>query len=87
MRFVEQVNCEKTKNHQADKPGNSYKPQGRMYEHPGDEYCPVKAYEIYLSKINSDCEWLWQRPNMTFNLTGNWYHKIPVGKQTLGNFL
>ena len=28
-RFLQQAFCEKTKNHQGDKPSNSYMPQGR----------------------------------------------------------
>ena len=38
-RFLQMAYCEKTKNHQADKASNSYKPQGRIYEQPGDSYC------------------------------------------------
>ena len=85
-RFMEMAYCEKTKNHQADKASNSYKPQGRIYEQPGDNYCILSAYELYLSLLNVD-DCLWQRPNMQFNKTGNWYHRQVLGKHMLGEML
>ena len=55
-RYLEHAYCEKTKNHQGDKLVTSYMPQGRIYEQPGDEHCPIKAYEFYLSMLNSDLD-------------------------------
>ena len=86
-RYLHQSHCEKTKNHQADKASNSYMPQGRIYEQPGDEFCTLRAYELYVSMLNADVECLWQRPNMQFNKTGNWYHRQVIGKQMLGEML
>lgn len=86
-RYMEQTYCEKNKNHQGDKSNNSYMAQGRMYEQAGNEYCPIRAYELYMSLINAEVECMWQRPNMKFMATGNWYHMQVVGKHTIGNFL
>ena len=86
-RFLQQAYCEKTKNHQGDKPSNSYMAQGRIYEQPGDAFCTLTAYEKYLSLLNSDFELLWQRPNKNYKETGKWYCKQAVGKNVLGNFL
>ena len=36
---------------------------GRMYEKPERALCPVKCFELYLSKINPEIEYLWQGPN------------------------
>ena len=47
-RYLQQAFCEKTKNHQADKASNSYKPQGRIYEQPGDSYCILRSYKLYI---------------------------------------
>ena len=51
-----------------------------IYEQPGDEYCPLRAYELYISLINADVDFLWQKPNANFRKTGNWYHRQVVGK-------
>ena len=86
-RYMQQSYCEKTKNHQGDKSNNSYMPQGRIYEQPDNEFCTIRAYELYMSLINAEVECMWQRPNMKFMATGNWYHMQVVGKHMLGNFL
>ena len=62
-------------------------PQGRMYEQPGDELCPIRAYELYVSLLNGDVDCLWQKPNVQFRRTGNWYNRQPVGQNTLGDIL
>ena len=48
-RFIEPTSCEKTKNHQGGRASESYMAQGRVYEVEGDELCPVRAFELYLS--------------------------------------
>ena len=58
-----------------------------MYEVLNDEYCPIRAFELYLSLLNGDINCLWQRPNKDYVSTGNWYHKRVIGKNLLGQFL
>ena len=84
-RYLEHSFCEQTKNQQGDRAGTSYMPQGRIYEQPDDELCPTRAYGKYVSLINGDVDCLWQRPNTLFRRTGNWYHRQPLGKNTLGD--
>ena len=86
-RYMQQAFREKTKNHQGDKLNNSYMAQGRLYEQPGDDLCPLRAYVKYVSLLNTDVDCLWQRPNKLFNEGGRWYHKQVLGRHTLGNFL
>lgn len=86
-RYLEQIQSEITKNHKGDKIGNSYKPQGRIYEVLNDEYCPIRAFELYISLLNGDINCLWQRPNKDYLKTGNWYHKRVIGVHMLAGFL
>jgi hypothetical protein len=37
-----------------------------MPENPGSEFCNVLSYEKYVSKLNPNCEKLWQRPKDEF---------------------
>jgi len=36
-----------------------------MYEKPQGTLCPVKCFELYLSKFDSEIEYLSQRPKET----------------------
>ena len=51
-KYVYQALDELDKNHRGkDQP--DYSPgEGRMYERPNSPYCPVKTFELYLSKLN-----------------------------------
>ena len=52
----------------------------------GDEFCPVRSYKLYLSKLNSLCDALWQRPKANFSPhAAVWYDNSPVGKNKLGD--
>ena len=33
-----------------------------MFELLGNPKCPVQSFDKYLSKLNSDCQYLFQRP-------------------------
>ena len=61
-----------------------------MYERPGSPYCPVKTFELYLSKLNPALSCLWQRPRATEHFSHSdevWYCNVPLGKNTLGTFM
>ena len=49
---------------QNDQPDDSTG-EGRMYEIPESPYCPVKTFELCLSKLNPALSCLWQRPRAT----------------------
>ena len=86
-RYIEHTFCEKTKNHQGKKAKDSYMAQGRIYESIGDEFCPVQAFELYLSLLDPELDSLWQKPNPNYQKLGNWYCRAPVGHNTLGNMM
>ena len=56
----------KQKNHQGATVADTYMAQGRIYEIEGDDYCPVRAYELYISLINPELDSLWEKPNPYF---------------------
>ena len=58
---------------------------GRMYE-TGNQNCPVSSFQKYLSKLNPDCEFLFQTPKPSAPTTEGspWFKKCPIGKNTLG---
>ena len=59
-----------------------------MYEKPDSALCPVKCFELYLSKLNPEIECLWQKPKETVsNDDPVWYCMAPLGKNTLGTFM
>ena len=61
-KYVYQALDELDKNHRGkDQPDDS-PGEGRMYERPNSPYCPVKTFELYLSKLNPSLSCLWQRP-------------------------
>ena len=50
--------------------------------------CPVKAYEKYLSKLNPECEALFQKPLTKFEPDSPvWYGKTPAGVNYLYAFM
>ena len=85
--YIAQSFFEKTKNHQGASITDDHMPQGRIYAIEGDEYCPVRAYERYISLLNPDVAYLWQKPNPNYLKTGNWYTKNPLGHNILGSML
>ena len=63
--YVYQAVDELDKDHREnDDPQNSTT-DGRMYEQPGP-LCPVKTFELYLSKLHPELKFLWQRPKKQF---------------------
>lgn len=86
-RYVYQLKGELDKNHrERDKPDDTVG-EGRMYELPGDDMCPVASYTKYLTKLHPDNQALWQRPCDDFTDDEPWYTRAPLGKNTLGSFM
>ena len=84
-KFVFQVEDECDKNHNEND-ASSYSPsEGSMYAVEGHSLCPVKMFELYDSKLNPNCPFLWTKPkeNVT-NADECWYSKSPLGEKTLG---
>ena len=90
-KYVYQHLDELDKNHrQNDDPFDS-SGDGRMYENTENPAsCPVKAFELYLSKLNPSLDSLWQRPKAFDNFNESdsvWYCNAPLGKNTLGSLM
>ena len=69
------------KNHQGfDK--RDYQEELRMYEQDGDQ-CPVKSFDLYVSKLHPECRAFFQRPAEKFSGKETWFVNCPVGKSTL----
>ena len=85
-KYVYQALDELDKNHRGkDQPDDS-PGEGRMYERPNSPYCPVKTFELYLSKLNPSLSCLWQRPKAHESFSESdkvWYCNAPLGKNTL----
>lgn len=75
---------ELTKNHRSVEGSSS---KGIIYATDGNK-CPVKAFEIYLSKLNPNCDFLFQKPKK--NVTARdklWYHNSKVGHNKISTFM
>lgn len=86
--YVTMVHNEVSKNH----PGGvndheSFESQGRMYKttQENDGYTALK---LYLSKLNPECEALFQYPKRRWNPTDRvWYENRPLGVNKLGDMM
>ena len=56
------------KNHRENDDTQDSTTDGRMYEQPGP-LCPVKTFELYLSKLHPELKFLWQRPKQAIQAT------------------
>ena len=82
-RYVILAYHELEKNHQGLKKRETDR-DPRMYEQQGDENCPVRSFEKYLSKLNPGCTAFFQRPKTEFSDSDAvWYVNCPIGKNTL----
>ena len=59
----------------------------RMYAQPEDPLCPVKSFDLYLSKLHPKCEAFFQRPNANYARNNVWYVNSPVGKNMINEFM
>ncbi|XP_030837911.1 uncharacterized protein LOC100891607 isoform X2 [Strongylocentrotus purpuratus] len=60
--------------------------EAQMCAMPGNPRCPVANLKRYISKLNSNCEWMWQRPRQRFSDSEDpciWYENSPLGKDNL----
>ena len=76
---------ELTKNHQSVTKDKSYEEQQPMMVAQANR-CPIKSLELYMSKLNEQCEAFWQRPNVKCE-GGKWYANRAVGINTLADMM
>ncbi len=61
-----------------------------MFALPRDtKRCPITSFEYYLTKLNEDYEFLWQRPNLycRYPEKDRWYDKQKVGENTMRKWM
>ena len=73
------------KNHQGLEK-NDIGEEPRMYGQAGD-LCPVSSFKLYISKLHSECPAFFQRANMNYKNSGQWYYNMPIGKNTLSSMM
>ncbi|XP_071505875.1 uncharacterized protein [Diadema antillarum] len=58
---------------------------GLMFEVPTSEKCPLKSYLTYVSKLNDNCPFLWQKPKSKVPALEDvpWYDNCPIGVNTI----
>jgi hypothetical protein len=85
LKYVSKCEDELIKNHRTnDRESTS----GVMPEFPGSPYCPVKSFEMYISKLHPLCTSLWQRPKESFSDDDTvWYCNSRLGEKTLSKFM
>jgi hypothetical protein len=74
-----------TKNHRGNDNSNS---TNAFIENINQDNCPVKMIETYLSHLNSQNNYLWQRPLSTFrDQDVTWYANQKIGVNTIAKMM
>ena len=61
---------------------------GFMYERQDDPMCPVHSLDMYISKLNPECDAFFQQPKkQTTEGHLAWYERREVGINTIGNIM
>ena len=83
--YVIKVKDELTKNHRDIENIVS----GVMPANIDDPLCPVKSFQKYISHLNPENKFMWQKPldHIDFNTKDIWYGKQHVGKNPLRTFM
>ena len=58
-----------------------------MFARNEDPNCPVKSFDLYVSRLNPSCDAFLQRPLTTFKDRDVWYANAPLGVHTISNML
>ena len=52
------------------------------------DICPVKAFELYMEKLNPNINCLWQHPKTeVLDVSKEWYDVAPVGRDPLNGHM
>lgn len=81
-----------TKNHQGGLNDEEDESDGKMFEVPGSPRCPVQTVENYISHLNPEMEFLFQRPRVVsskFNPEADtvWFCNSPLGVSYLSTMM
>lgn len=88
-RFVKLKNVVE-KNHQGNSKKNEYDDDGGVLPDVislENKDNPYWCLELYISKLNDDIPWFWQRPLSNVSKNGQWYAKMTIGINELSNRL
>ncbi|KAJ8298271.1 hypothetical protein KUTeg_024802 [Tegillarca granosa] len=66
LEYIYQARDELDKNHRENDSPMENPTEGRMFEKPGSDKCPLMSFKKYLSKLNKNCDDLWQRLKDSF---------------------
>ena len=58
-----------------------------MPEAQGHNLCPVSLFKKLIDKLNPRCDRLWQKPRQIVEDDSKWFCNVPVGKNTLSEFM
>ena len=83
-RYIEKVIDELDKNHRTN---DDNEQGGIIQEQPNNPMCPVRSFELYMSKLNPNINALFQRAKKNPNKDGPWYDASPVGANTISKFM
>lgn len=82
VKYVYKAKDELTKNHRENDEAQETQAMFAI----GGPFCPVLAFEKYVSHLNPKNEYLFQRPSRSFNPSNDkWYDNMVVGQRTLGD--
>ena len=85
LQYVKKCVDELTKNHRGN---DREMTSGVMPESSESDYCPVKSFQKYISKLHPAIDALWQRPRDTFEESEEtWFCRQKVGEKTLSKFM
>ena len=81
-----------TKNHTGGLEGTEDHADGKIFSSPGSKRCPVQTIKSYLTHLNPEVEFLFQRPkaeSTRFNPEEDsvWFERKVLGHNTLENML
>lgn len=86
-KYIEMTYNEATKNHPGANQRDDDTQKPRIYETDADD-CPVASFQKYTSKLNPECDRLFQLPKTLAAETDTvWYHRRPLGEKKIGAFM
>ena len=84
--FIYQKVDEADKNH--DEKHTEPTSEAKIYQIKGSSLCPVKTYDLYTSRLDPNCDFLWQiaKPKVTWD-DEIWYTGEPQSKNKIGGLM
>lgn len=88
IKYVQKITSEHDKNHQGNTTNSDIEGTGVKMYATGNDICPVKSFEKYLSKRNKNTDRLFLHPKGNFTeFEYVWYKNEPMGVNTLATFM